>query len=98
MNAPTRAFPVWLRVLCYTLGALLIVACLWAFFITGVAFWLLLHSKQGLWLKNGTVFAEVLGRFTGEVLVLCLGIWLVRRPGKSKWQVAKIQAGAAEAP
>ena len=89
MKTSSRPLPAWLQWMMRVLGVLLLVCCLWSLFIVSLALWLLAHSKAGLLARSGLLLAEDLGRFVGTLLLMYLGLWLLRRPGKGKAEEAK---------
>ncbi len=82
----------WLKWVCGLLGLLLIAGALAALPFTGLALWLSWHAPAGSSARSAQILGVLLGRLTGEVLLLALGGWLLRRAWPRKSRVAEATA------
>lgn len=83
MNNSARPFPSWLKWVCLILGGILLLGSLPGLGFAGLHFWVLAHSKEGLLANNGTSLAAATGQLVGSLLIFCVGLWLVKKPGQS---------------
>ncbi len=88
MKTPSRPPPAWLKWLFRSFGIILILGALYLTVVVVIALAGVLHVFPG---PKGQavpdkermgIFAALLGRFVGQLLLLLLGIWLLRWPRK----------------
>ena len=82
MKSPSGPMPARLKWACRVLGGILIGCSLFELPSASLALWRLAHTKEGILARSGMPLAESLVRLVGELLLLYLGIWLLRRSWK----------------
>ncbi len=97
--ARTRSgpLPAWLAWGCRLLGGLIILACLLLLAASGLALWDFLHAPGGSVAGQQQLLAVILGRLTGQILLLSLGVWLLRCSWKKNAQTALPAAAPGQA-
>lgn len=92
MSAASRPLKAWQKWVCWIIGVWLAVGSLWPLFVTSIACWLFAHSYDKLPARSAELLAaSLLGRLTGGLALLYLGIRLLRFPSRR----AKSSATAA---
>jgi hypothetical protein len=90
MKNPPRPAPVWLKWLLRSVGIIMILGSLYLMVLVVIALIGAFHVYLGpkghaasdqQWM---TIFGGLLGRLVGQIVMLLIGLWLVRWPGKKK--------------